>query len=213
MVQGAAPVAAPERRPPEPRSEGERPTTGYEERAPVPRRTAPTAPQRPGSAPDIALGQGPAGRETLSAIADELVAEPATGVRARRHTLGFEDGPAEPAREPAPQITAAPQPAGRDTLAALGRELEDKLGASEPESGTQPRSTEALEVFEMVTFVVRGPELSRLSSQQARRDFVAERLLQRLPVASIDKVDRIDVTPWTVRGTVIVRVWCRVPEA
>ncbi len=65
----------------------------------------------------------------------------------------------------------------------------------------------------MVTFVVRGPELSRLSSQQARRDFVAERLLQRLPVASIDKVDRIDVTPWTVRGTVIVRVWCRVPEA
>jgi hypothetical protein len=24
----------------------------------------------------------------------------------------------------------------------------------------------------------------------------------------MDDVDRIDVTPWTVKGTVIVRVWC-----
>jgi hypothetical protein len=28
-------------------------------------------------------------------------------------------------------------------------------------------------------------------------------------VSSLDDVVRIDVTPWTVRGTLIVRVWCR----
>ena len=67
-----------------------------------------------------------------------------------------------------------------------------------------------LEVFEMATFVVRG-DLAHLSSSTARREFVAKRLLHRLPVRAIGEVDRIDVTPWTVRGTVIVRVWCRVP--
>jgi hypothetical protein len=30
-----------------------------------------------------------------------------------------------------------------------------------------------------------------------------------LPVGSIDEVDRVDVTPWTVQGTLVVRVWCR----
>jgi hypothetical protein len=62
----------------------------------------------------------------------------------------------------------------------------------------------------MATFVVRG-DLAQLSSVAARRRFVTDRLLHRLPVESIEEVDRIDVTPWTVRGTVIVRVWCRVP--
>ncbi len=194
---------------PKQESDGDRHTTGYEEQPVVPRVTAPEAPRRPGSAPDIALGHAAVGRDTMAAIAEELVSEPRTGVRARKSTVGFEEP--RPAQESGPELVTKPGPAGRDTLAAIERELESKLGGGEPESGTHARAAEALEVFEMATFVVRGPELSRLSSQQARRDFVAERLLHRLPVKTIDEIDRIDVTPWTVRGTVIVRVWCRVP--
>lgn len=209
----AAPQAKKQDPGPDPGSQGDCRTTGYEQSLPERRVVAPKAPPRPGSAPDIALGHAAVGRETMSAIAEELVAEPATGVRARKSTLGFEERTERrPAQDSGPELVTEARPAGRDTLAAIGRELENTLAGSEPESGTHARAAEALEVFEMATFVVRGPELSRLSSQLARRDFVAERLLHRLPVGSIDEVDRVDVTPWTVRGTVIVRVWCRVPE-
>jgi hypothetical protein len=27
----------------------------------------------------------------------------------------------------------------------------------------------------------------------------------------MDDIDRVDVTPWTVQGTLVVRVWCRLP--
>jgi len=209
----AAPPARKQAAPPDPESQGDRRTTGYEQRTPERRVVAPKAPPRPGSAPDIALGHAAVGRETMAAIAEELVAEPATGVRARMLSADFEErGERRPAQESGPELVTEARPAGRDTLAAMGRELDNTLTGNEPESGTHARAAEALEVFEMATFVVRGPELSQLSSQQARRDFVAERLLHRLPVGSIDEVDRVDVTPWTVRGTVIVRVWCRVAE-
>lgn len=212
-VQAGAPAEKPHKGQ-DPASQGDRRTTGFEERSAVPRVKAPKASPRPGSAPDIAFGHAAVGRETMSAIAEELVSEPTTGVRSRMSTLGFEETrKRHPAQESGPELVTEPRPAGRDTLAAIERELESKLGGSDPESGTHARSEEAaLEVFEMATFVVRGPELSRLSSQQARRDFVAERLMHRLPVTTIDEVDRVDVTPWTVRGTVIVRVWCRVPD-
>ena len=65
-------------------------------------------------------------------------------------------------------------------------------------------------IFEMLTFVVQGPETASLSSEALRRRFVEEHLLQRLPAKSMAQVERVDVTPWTVRGTVVVRVWCKV---
>jgi hypothetical protein len=58
---------------------------------------------------------------------------------------------------------------------------------------------------------VRGIEAAKLSSEALRRRFVEENLLRRLPVASMDAVDRVDVTPWTVQGTLVLRVWCRPP--
>jgi hypothetical protein len=65
-------------------------------------------------------------------------------------------------------------------------------------------------IFEMLTFVVQGPETASLSSEALRRRFVEEHLLHRLPAKNMAQVDRVDVTPWTVRGTVVVRVWCKV---
>lgn len=175
-------------------------TLGYEER-PVERMQVLIQPTRAGSSPELAFGSAPAGRETLAAIAEELAAEQPTGVRRR-------------VLDDAPEITTQVRPAGRETLAAIEAELVATLQPVAEGPRSSPRPRDAIEdIFEMVTFVVKTTDTARLSTQQARRDFVAERLMHRLPVSSLDDVDRVDVTPWTVRGTVIVRVWCKVPEA
>jgi hypothetical protein len=132
--------------------------------------------------------------------------EPATGVRSRLKTLDFAERPRN--RDTAPEvITIEERPIGRETLAAIAEELAREnaefLRDLEEDDAT-------LEIMEMATFVVRGREVLRLSSDAARREFVAERLMHRLPVKSMEEVDRIDVTPWTVRGTVVLRVWCKV---
>ena len=67
-----------------------------------------------------------------------------------------------------------------------------------------------IEAFELANFVVRGDDLAQLTSEATRREFVADRLMHRLPVSSIEQVERIDIAPWSVKGTLILRVWCRV---
>lgn len=151
------------------------------------------------SMPDIEVREGVVGRDTMAAIASEL-GEPQTGVRRRVSTKGY-DKPLR-AFDPAAEVNVIPAP-GRDTLEALANAV---MAERAPES----ESREALDVFEMATFVVRGEDLARLSTEQARRQFVEERLLDRLPARNMDEVDRVDVTPWTVKNTVILRVWCRV---
>jgi len=170
--------------------------------------TAELGPAGDDDGPEIEVGQAMAGRETLAAITAELP-PPA---RPRRRTLGFEEVrsvPDGPRPNPAGAPAAAPLPGTRGGARA-GDEvaLRSRSGAPAPAS-VAPSSSEAFEIHEMVTFVVRG-DLSRLASERVRRDFVREHLAHRLPVASLDAVDRIDVTPWTVKGTVVVRVWCRV---
>ncbi len=141
------------------------------------------------------------------AVIDVGDGEPDTGVRTRQQTMDFAERPRN--RDTAPEvITIEERPIGRETLAAIAEELARENAAflrDLPQEDDAP-----LEIMEMATFVVRGRDVMRLSSEAARREFVAERLMHRLPVASIDEVDRIDVTPWTVRGTVVLRVWCKV---
>ena len=145
---------------------------------------------------------------------------PSTSVpppRKRMRTLGFSDpAPAPDPSPPAPPTGDASGPLRKRptqaTLAAIERGLSGWANSGEPPAPLA-RSDEgkaAYEIFEMVTFVVRG-DLARLSSSSARRRFVAERLMHRLPVDTMEEIDRVDVTPWTVHGTVVVRVWCRVP--
>jgi len=141
------------------------------------------------------------------AVIDLGDGEPDTGVRTRMQTMDFAERPRN--RDTAPEvITIEERPIGRETLAAIAEELARENAAflrDLPQEEDAP-----LEIMEMATFVVRGRDVMRLSSEAARREFVAERLMHRLPVASIDQIDRIDVTPWTVRGTVVLRVWCKV---
>jgi hypothetical protein len=144
------------------------------------------------SGPEIVVKEMTPGRETLAAIDSE----PGAPARKRVSTRGYTDAAARP------EIQAVR--VGRDTLEALARAVGPDPA---PVSGVQP----ALEVFEMVTFVIRGDDLAALSSETMRRRFVEERLLRRLPIKSMAQVDRIDVTPWTVKNTVVLRVWCRLP--
>lgn len=184
---------------------------------------------RAASSPEISVRETLAGRETLGAIAQELRSG---AVRNPLNTKPYGDrisnapGASVPGQrhlETSPEISVHQSPIGRETLAAINEELREP-SSDEPITGVRARkaSTEqdapsssvypanAIDVFEMMTFVARG-EVSELASMVARRAFVEQRLLHRLPVASMAQVDRIDVTPWTVKGTVIVRVWCSVP--
>jgi hypothetical protein len=182
-----------------------------------------------GSAPEIRVDYEPIGRETLTAITDELAAEAA-----------LIDLSATPDEMDQP-------PLGRDTLAAIAEALgagessvsSTELSITEPrdaQAGNQPAAeapagrrrrrtvgyeeeagvpplapTRAadIEIFEMVSFVVRGADVSQLVSQTGRRLFVAERLSHRLPVQSLAAIERVDVAPWTDKGTFVLRVWCR----
>ena len=129
-----------------------------------------------------------------------------------------------------PEISIGESAVGRETLAVITSELVPSTrqaptpGApSGPEAAPASSSARAealtidesateapFAIFEMLTFVVQGPETASLSSEALRRRFVEEHLLQRLPAKNMSQVDRVDVTPWTVRGTVVVRVWCKV---
>ncbi|HMR08271.1 MAG TPA: hypothetical protein PKA88_20965 [Polyangiaceae bacterium] len=148
------------------------------------------------SGPEIVLKEMSPGREALAAIENEPASGALAPGRKRVSTRGY----ADPTAQPEVQAVRV----GRDTLEALAR-------AVGPESAPTSGVHAALEVFEMVTFVIRGDDLAALSSETMRRRFVEERLLRRLPVRDMAHVDRIDVTPWTVKNTVVLRVWCRLP--
>jgi hypothetical protein len=142
-------------------------------------------------APEVSFAEGPVGRETLA-----LIVEQARPLRPPQSTLSYGDrisnapGARTPSQAPAPSV---------------GPDLATR--AKPPESGA---AEAPFAIFEMLTFVVQGPEIAQLSSDAVRRRFVEEHLLHRLPAKNMAQVDRVDVTPWTVRGTVVVRVWCKV---
>ena len=169
------------------------------------------APVRPeGSQPEILVSYKPAGRETLEAITGELVPLPAK----------FEQAAKARRESSSPEITVREGTIERDTLAAIMAEAGSAPGGEPPairapqpagpSKAAEPNAAVAgLEIFEMATYVVRGGDVARLASEGSRRSFVEEHLLTRLPVRSMAEVERVDVTPWTVPGTLVVRVWCR----
>jgi len=176
------------------------------------------------SQPEIRIAYTPAGRATMDAIESELLPKPLPAITEHETS--------------SPDITVREAIAGRETLAAIleearpsargpqttlpyGDRVSNAPGAKTP--STAPRAVApskspsaapaGVEIFEMMTYVVRGIETSRLSNETLRRQFVEEHLLARLPSPSMADVDRVDVTPWTVQGTLVVRVWCRLPAA
>lgn len=153
-------------------------------------------------APVIEISEAPAGRDTLAAIAEELASE----VRPRQDTLPYGDriSNAPGARRPSKAPAAPP--------ADDAPEISVGAGAEAPVPG--PRAApDGLEIFELLTFIVRGNKVGDLSTDALRRRFVADHLLHRVPSGSIDAVERVEVTPWTAKGTMVVRVWCKAGPA
>ena len=111
---------------------------------------------------------------------------------------------------PAPRAKPAPQSDDDGATATVKMPpARAKMTTKSYEDDAASAALAELEIFEMATYVVRGGDVSRLASEALRRDFVEKHLLRRLPVTSMSEVDRVDVTPWTAPGTLVVRVWCR----
>jgi hypothetical protein len=160
----------------------------------APRRTVPHKLNPRDSGPEIIVEQRPAGRETLAAIEEELRGE----ARETLDTLPYGD------RVPnAPGATTPSRPPRPRSEAPAARRKSDKPGQKRD---VEPRS-DRTEVFEVLSFLVKNAEPSALLSEESRRAFVAARVRSRLPDESMQRVGRIDVSPWTERETVVLRVW------
>ena len=193
------------------------------------------------SQPEISLHREPVGRDTLAAIDEELARELPKKHRPPMDTLDYEERPRAPGVSRPPQgsspdvITIGEAPMGRETLAAIDEELalEARVAMAQAaptlaraatthaaasaggRSATTPRTLAApapADIFEISTFIVEGEEIFSKASNAARRDFVEQRLLHRLPVRSMADVVRIDLSRGAAANTMILRVWSKVGD-
>jgi hypothetical protein len=165
-----------------------------------------------------------AGRDTLSAIADELARDLPLKHRPKLDTLNYADRPVpgtRPTQGSSPEvITIGEGTMGRATLAAIDESLAAEaraMMAATPETavraGIASRPVLApAQIFEVSTFIVEGDEIFSKASEQSRRDFVEKRLLHRLPALSMAEVVRIDLSRGAAPNTVILRVWSKVGD-
>lgn len=150
--------------------------------------------------PLIEITETPAGRETMAAIEQELAGE----MRPKQNTLPYGDripnapGARRPSKAPAARSAQKAEPAAS---AAGAVAAEQSLPGAGPATDVQ--------IFELLTFIVRGSGIGELTTDALRRRFVEQHLLRRIPGQSLSAVERIEVTPWTAKGTMILRVWCR----
>jgi hypothetical protein len=188
------------------------------------------------------LKRAVAGRDTLSAIAEELTRDLPKKHRPKLDTLNYEDrpatasGPRQTEGSSPEVITIGEATMGRATLAAIDESLaaearammaaaerqaaaESRHNASSANTGTAARAglaslpaLEPAEIFEISTFIIEGDEIFSKASEKSRRDFVEQRLLHRLPALSMNEVVRIDVSRGAAPNTVIMRVWSKVGQ-
>lgn len=150
--------------------------------------------------PAIELGEAPLGRETLAMIEAEARGEapPSEPAPPPETNLGqtlphfSANAAAPPADSPRPPPPRTPAPRARKTPLA-----------------PRPEPTAATcEALELKSFIVPATALSPKASDEARRNFVRDRLANHLP-CDIDRVKRIDARLFEP-GAVLVRVFCPV---
>ncbi len=148
--------------------------------------------------PAIELGEAPLGRETLAIIEAEArgsgaPSEPAPPPAENLGlTLPHFSAAAVPAAAPRPPPPRTPAPKARRTPPA-----------------PRPEATAAnCEALELKSFIVPASALSPKASDDARRNFVRDRLADHLP-CDIDRVKRIDARLFEP-GAVLVPVFCPV---
>jgi hypothetical protein len=191
-----------------------RPTDSRRASRPSPAPSKPPRSKSPSEAASPRTTRRPA-FDTLAAIAEELNRARMPAPRAKLDTLGYEDRPREPRTSrfgSSPElITIEEAPIGRSTQHAIQAELAGGFMDEEPPPHTGVVSVPApAEIFEISTFIVQGDEIYSKASEASRRAFVAERLLHRLPMASMEDVARIDVSRGPIPRAIILRVWTKV---
>jgi hypothetical protein len=152
------------------------------------------------SAPEIVVEQGPAGRETLAAINEELAGMTRDTLPSHGSFPGRDTLPTLPYGDRVPNAPGAITPSFSSRSATFG----------DPSPEPPSVGVTQAEIFEMRTFVVQKADAQSLEGEAERLQFVTQRLAHRLPGGSAAGVSRVDVTPWTERETLILRVWCRV---
>jgi hypothetical protein len=162
-------------------------------------------------APMIEISETPAGRETMAAIAEELANE----MQPRQNTMPYgarisnAPGARLPGRLPKP-AQAGPAVAAAPKRKGAKHDDEPEVTVSAEAAAKALLATEGIEIFELLTFIVRADKALDLSTDALRRRFVEQHLLHRVPGNDLDGLARIEVTPWTAKGTMVLRVWCRV---
>ncbi|MDF3069841.1 MAG: hypothetical protein K0R38_5442 [Polyangiaceae bacterium] len=118
--------------------------------------------------------------------------------------------PTPPSHAPTPPSHAPSAAKPRAPRRATNGAPEVTLSPSRPPATPAPRAApDALEIFELLTFIVRGNQVGELSTDAQRRRFAETHLLGRVPGGQMASVERVEVTPWTAKGTMVVRLWCR----
>jgi hypothetical protein len=154
----------------------------------------------------------------LAAIERDIANGAATSYREKLDTIRYEEGSTQlPATRAilssSPEvITISEAPIGRATRDAIEEDLAHEalaaaLAPPVPHRHPQPATSS---IFEISIFVVEGTEIAVGASEEARRAFVEQRLLHRIPALSMQDVVRISISPTVAVNTVIVRVWSSV---
>lgn len=170
----------------------------------------------------MTFSEEPAGRDTLSAISQDrrpFFAPP--GARERAATKHYGDrisnapGAMSPkaarALEKLPEVTVAFSPAGRETYASILRAENEEPPEIEITVGTESVVPVADVVVEQVhAFVVHGT-VRQLRSEAVQRELIETRLVACMHGLGMEDVTRVEVRNGTDPGTVLFRVWTRVP--
>lgn len=125
-----------------------------------------------------------------------------------------EELPKKPLRESSdPVIETGLLPMGRETLAAITTDLAQELlkALSSEERASWLLQMDDAMVLEPFRFEVRGAPMLARPNDTLRREFVAVKLLHRLPVRTINEVSRIDVAPTADDGLTLT-IWVKIPE-
>jgi hypothetical protein len=176
-------------------------TTG---RPPALPSSRPQSAQVPPSAPPTPAPPTPAPRHPPSV-------PPST--RDRFSTLDYGDTLPSGRESSGPEIHTGFTPMGRETLAAITTDLAQELlkALTSEERTTWLNQLDEALVLEPFRFEVRGTPMLARPNDTLRREFVATKLLHRLPVRTIQEVSRIDVTPTADDGLTLT-IWVKIPE-
>jgi hypothetical protein len=176
--------------------------------------------------PVVSFKEEIAGRETLTAIAEERGKALFQAHRDRTTTRHYGDrisnapGAVSPkvarAMDTSPEVSVSLRAPGRETYAIIHRELQQEMPEIEiTTEGDGELDDEAffdtLEIERVHSFFIRAP-LENFRSTQDRFRLVEQRLLRQMPGLSLDDITRIELEDEPGDEGVMVRVFARVLE-